>query len=167
MAPSQISSLLIPDFRPIIWNSFRLRHSRLGSEPVTPSCRCVSQHRIKLGKRLLLPIGRCCPCHGDRPVRNPSFADGMRKSRLPCLRQSRAGMDIECAREKDAINRAKHGVSLALGAVVLENRIGKIVDDPPRLRRDPHQRLRPRRRPAVRLHLYDARRVRCAARPTG
>jgi uncharacterized DUF497 family protein len=38
-------------------------------------------------------------------------------------------MDIEYDREKDAINRAKHRVPLALGAVVLENRIGEIVDD--------------------------------------
>jgi uncharacterized protein len=38
-------------------------------------------------------------------------------------------MDIEFDLEKDAINREKHGVSLALGAVVLENRIGEIVDD--------------------------------------
>jgi uncharacterized protein len=38
-------------------------------------------------------------------------------------------MDIEFDLEKDAINREKHGVSLALGAVVLENRRGEIVDD--------------------------------------
>ena len=38
-------------------------------------------------------------------------------------------MDFEHDREKDAINQARHGVSLALGAVVLENRIGEIVDD--------------------------------------
>jgi uncharacterized DUF497 family protein len=38
-------------------------------------------------------------------------------------------MDVEFDREKDARNRAKHGVPLALGAVVLENRIGEIVDD--------------------------------------
>jgi uncharacterized protein len=30
---------------------------------------------------------------------------------------------------EDARNREKHGVPLALGAVVLENRIGEIVDD--------------------------------------
>ena len=38
-------------------------------------------------------------------------------------------MDIEYDLEKDATNLAKHGVSLALGAIVLENRIGEIVDD--------------------------------------
>ena len=38
-------------------------------------------------------------------------------------------MDFEYDREKDAINQAKHGVSLAPGAVMLENRIGEIVDD--------------------------------------
>ena len=38
-------------------------------------------------------------------------------------------MDIEFDLEKDARNREKHGVSLTLGAVVLESRIGEIVDD--------------------------------------
>ena len=38
-------------------------------------------------------------------------------------------MDIEYDLEKDAGNREKHGVPLALGAVVLENRIGEIIDD--------------------------------------
>ena len=38
-------------------------------------------------------------------------------------------MDIEYDPEKDAANRAKHGVSLALGAVVLENCIGSVVDN--------------------------------------
>lgn len=38
-------------------------------------------------------------------------------------------MDIEYDLEKDATNLAKHGVPLALGAIVLENRIGEIVDD--------------------------------------
>ena len=37
-------------------------------------------------------------------------------------------MDVEYDRDKDATNRAKHGVPLALGAVVL-NRIGEIIDD--------------------------------------
>jgi len=38
-------------------------------------------------------------------------------------------MEIEFDDLKDAINRAKHGVSLALGAVVLANLIGGVVDD--------------------------------------
>jgi len=38
-------------------------------------------------------------------------------------------MDVEFDLEKEARNRQKHGVPLALGAVVLENRIGEIVDD--------------------------------------
>ena len=38
-------------------------------------------------------------------------------------------MDIGFDLEKDASNREKHGVPLAPGAVVLENRIGEIVDD--------------------------------------
>ena len=37
-------------------------------------------------------------------------------------------MDVEYDPEKDAANQAKHGVSLALGAVVLENCIGAVVD---------------------------------------
>ena len=38
-------------------------------------------------------------------------------------------MDIEFDDAKDAANIAKHGVSLVLGAVVLENRIGVVADD--------------------------------------
>ena len=38
-------------------------------------------------------------------------------------------MDVEYDRGKDATNVAKHGVPLALGAVVLDNRIGEIIDD--------------------------------------
>jgi uncharacterized protein len=38
-------------------------------------------------------------------------------------------MDVEHDPEKDAINLAKHGVSLALGVIVLENSIGEVVDD--------------------------------------
>ena len=38
-------------------------------------------------------------------------------------------MDIKFDDAKDAANIAKHGVSLALGAAVLENRIGELVDD--------------------------------------
>ena len=38
-------------------------------------------------------------------------------------------MDVEYDPEKDAANRAKHGVSLALGAVVLETCIGAVVDN--------------------------------------
>ncbi len=37
-------------------------------------------------------------------------------------------MDIEYDPEKDAANFAKHGVSLALGLIVLENRIVEIAD---------------------------------------
>jgi uncharacterized DUF497 family protein len=38
-------------------------------------------------------------------------------------------MEIEFDDLKDAINLTKHGVSLALGAVVLANLIGEVVDD--------------------------------------
>jgi uncharacterized DUF497 family protein len=38
-------------------------------------------------------------------------------------------MGVEYDLEKDAANLAKHGIPLALGAIVLENRIGEIVDD--------------------------------------
>ena len=38
-------------------------------------------------------------------------------------------MDIEFDTAKDAANIAKHGVSLALGAIVLENPVGEIEDD--------------------------------------
>ena len=38
-------------------------------------------------------------------------------------------MEIEYDPDKVAANRAKHGVSLALGAVVLENCIGSVVDN--------------------------------------
>ncbi|MGH7153817.1 MAG: BrnT family toxin [Acetobacteraceae bacterium] len=37
-------------------------------------------------------------------------------------------MEIEFDPTKDAANRAKHGVSLILGAILLENRIGEVVD---------------------------------------
>ena len=37
-------------------------------------------------------------------------------------------MDIEYDPEKDLANLAKHGVSLALGVIVLENCIGEVVD---------------------------------------
>lgn len=38
-------------------------------------------------------------------------------------------MDIEFDDTKDAANQERHGVSLVLGAVVLENRVGEIEDD--------------------------------------
>jgi uncharacterized DUF497 family protein len=38
-------------------------------------------------------------------------------------------MDIEFDPAKDAANREKHGVSLVLGAVVLTNLMGEILDD--------------------------------------
>ena len=38
-------------------------------------------------------------------------------------------MDVEFDDAKDAANIAKHGVSLALGAVVLENCLGEVIDD--------------------------------------
>ena len=38
-------------------------------------------------------------------------------------------MDIEFDETKDRANRAKRGVSLALGAVVLQRSIGEIADD--------------------------------------
>ena len=38
-------------------------------------------------------------------------------------------METEFDPEKDAANLAKHGVSLILGVVVLENCIGEIADD--------------------------------------
>jgi uncharacterized DUF497 family protein len=38
-------------------------------------------------------------------------------------------MDIEFDPSKDAANREKHGVSLALGAAVLMGLVGEIVDD--------------------------------------
>ncbi|HEY5202789.1 MAG TPA: BrnT family toxin [Acidothermaceae bacterium] len=38
-------------------------------------------------------------------------------------------MEFEYDPEKDAANLAKHGVSLALGVIVLENCIGAVVDD--------------------------------------
>jgi hypothetical protein len=38
-------------------------------------------------------------------------------------------MDVEYDDAKDAANRAKHGVSLVLGAAVLENPLGELVDD--------------------------------------
>jgi uncharacterized DUF497 family protein len=38
-------------------------------------------------------------------------------------------MDVEFDDVKDAANLAKHGVSLALGAAVLANLIGEVVDD--------------------------------------
>jgi uncharacterized DUF497 family protein len=38
-------------------------------------------------------------------------------------------VEFEFDLEKDTANRAKHGVPLALGAVVLENRIGEVTDE--------------------------------------
>lgn len=38
-------------------------------------------------------------------------------------------MDIEFDDAKDAANIAKHCISLALGAVILENAVGKTIDD--------------------------------------
>lgn len=38
-------------------------------------------------------------------------------------------MDIEFDDAKDAMNLAKHGLSLALGGLVLENLIGEVMDD--------------------------------------
>jgi uncharacterized protein len=38
-------------------------------------------------------------------------------------------MDVEYDTDKDAANLAKHGVSLALGVIVLENCIGAVVDE--------------------------------------
>jgi uncharacterized protein len=37
-------------------------------------------------------------------------------------------MDVEFDSAKDAVNRAKQGVPLALGAVVLEHRLGEVTD---------------------------------------
>jgi len=39
------------------------------------------------------------------------------------------GVEIQFDEAKDAANLAKHGVSLALGAVVLDNCIGDVIDD--------------------------------------
>jgi hypothetical protein len=56
-------------------------------------------------------------------------------------KMAKVGLDIDTAKpyirlwryeydpDKDVANRAKHGVPLALGAVVLENRIGEVLDD--------------------------------------
>jgi uncharacterized protein len=38
-------------------------------------------------------------------------------------------MDIEFDAGKDEVNRLKHGAPLALGAEVLRNRVGQILDD--------------------------------------
>jgi uncharacterized DUF497 family protein len=38
-------------------------------------------------------------------------------------------VEFEFDPEKDATNRAKHRLSLPLGAVVLENCIGEVIDD--------------------------------------
>jgi uncharacterized DUF497 family protein len=38
-------------------------------------------------------------------------------------------MDVEFDSGKDEINRLKHGVPLTLGAEVLRNRVGQIIDD--------------------------------------
>jgi len=38
-------------------------------------------------------------------------------------------MDVEFDSAKDAANRVKHGVALALGAAVLTNVVGRIEDD--------------------------------------
>ena len=38
-------------------------------------------------------------------------------------------MDVEYDPEKDVTNRAKHGVSLALGAAVLEHCVGAVMDN--------------------------------------
>ena len=38
-------------------------------------------------------------------------------------------MDIEFDPDKDAINQTKHGLPLAFGAIILENRVGETVDD--------------------------------------
>ena len=38
-------------------------------------------------------------------------------------------MEIEFDEAKDTANRVKHGVSLALGAIVLQRCIGEIMDD--------------------------------------
>ncbi len=38
-------------------------------------------------------------------------------------------MDIEFDTVKDASNRTKHGVSLALGLLILEAALGSIIDD--------------------------------------
>lgn len=38
-------------------------------------------------------------------------------------------VEIEFDDVKDAVNLAKHGVSLALGAVVFANPVGEVVDD--------------------------------------
>lgn len=38
-------------------------------------------------------------------------------------------MNIEYDSAKDAANRTKHGVSLAVGLIVLENRLGELPDD--------------------------------------
>lgn len=38
-------------------------------------------------------------------------------------------MEFEFDSEKDRVNIAKHGVSLVLGVVVVENAVGEIADD--------------------------------------
>jgi uncharacterized DUF497 family protein len=38
-------------------------------------------------------------------------------------------VEIEFDDGKDAVNRAKHGVSLALGALILANPVGEVIDD--------------------------------------
>ncbi|MHB1304589.1 MAG: BrnT family toxin [Acidiphilium sp.] len=38
-------------------------------------------------------------------------------------------MDIEFGDAKETVNRERHGVSLALGLAVLENRVGEVMDD--------------------------------------
>ena len=38
-------------------------------------------------------------------------------------------MDIEFDTAKDSLNRLKHGVSLAVGLVILETALGSIVDE--------------------------------------
>lgn len=37
-------------------------------------------------------------------------------------------MEVEFDSAKDAANRTKHGVPLAFGAIVLENRLGEVAD---------------------------------------
>ena len=38
-------------------------------------------------------------------------------------------MDCEFDDAKEEVNRAKHGLSLALGVAVLKNRVGEVLDD--------------------------------------
>ena len=70
-------------------------------------------------------------------------------------------MDFEYDPQKDAANRAKHGVPLALGVSVLENCVGEIVDD-----RRAYGEIRINAFGLVETGCSSAP-TRCAAKPTG